>query len=312
MKKIFIFNITALLFVATIGAQNVNSNIALGTYIPQEVEMIPASARQILETKLGQMVTKNGISDISYNSRFIITPNISVMSKDILPTAPPKVALNLDITLYIGDGIAGTLYASKSFNVKGVGSNETKAYISAIRNMNTNSEDVHRFVTEGKEKIIAFFDNNCDLIQKEANTLAAQNRFEEALGMLVNIPVQSSCYDKSAKNLKTMYQKAIDRDCELRLAEATAIWSSSQDLEATIGAATVLAGAEPTSACYPKVQSLFMKIENRAKELTDRPWEYKLKVLDAKMEIAKGSQAIMMEYAKNQPSTVMYNIRGWY
>lgn len=258
------------------------------------------------------MVTKNGISDISYNSRFIITPNISVMSKDILPTAPPKVALNLDITLYIGDGIAGTLYASKSFNVKGVGSNETKAYISAIRNMNTNSEDVHRFVTEGKEKIIAFFDNNCDLIQKEANTLAAQNRFEEALGMLVNIPVQSSCYDKSAKNLKTMYQKAIDRDCELRLAEATAIWSSSQDLEATIGAATVLAGAEPTSACYPKVQSLFMKIENRAKELTDRPWEYKLKVLDAKMEIAKGSQAIMMEYAKNQPSTVMYNIRGWY
>ena len=109
-----------------------------------------------------------------------------------------------------------------------------------------------------------------------------------------------------------MYQKAIDRDCELRLAEATAIWSSSQDLDATIGAATVLAGVEPTSACYPKVKSLFLKIENRAKELTDRPWEYQLKVLDAEVEIAKGSQQLLMEYAKNQPSTVMYNIRGWY
>jgi len=301
-----------LLSVTTLTAQNIDSNIALGTYIPNEMETMPASARQILETKLGQMVTKNGISDISYNSRFIITPSVAVISKDVLPSAPPKIALNLDVTIYIGDGIAGTLYASKSFNVKGVGTNETKAYISAIKNMNTNSDEVQKFVTEGKEKIIEFFNNNCDLIQKEANTLAAQNRYEEALGILVNIPVQSSCYDKAGSNLKTMYQKAVDRDCDLRLAEATAIWSSSQDLEATIGAATALAGVEPSSACYPKVKSLFLKIENRAKELTDRPWEYKLKVLDANIEIAKGSQAIMMEYAKNQPNSVIYNIRGWY
>ena len=310
MQKIFLLKTIALLFVANLGAQS--SNIALGTFIPNEIESMPSSVRQILETKLGQMVTNNGLSDMSYNSRFIITPNISVMSKDILPTAPPKIALNLDVTIYIGDGVAGTLYTSKSFNVKGVGSNETKAYIAAIRNMNTNSADVQKFVSEGKEKIIAFFDNNCELIQKEANTLTALNRHEEALALLVNIPAQSSCYDKSAKSLKTMYQKAIDRDCELRLAEATAIWSSSQDLDATIGAATVLAGVEPTSTCYPKVKSLFLKIENRAKELTDRPWEYQLKVLDAEVEIAKGSQQLLMEYAKNQPSTVMYNIRGWY
>lgn len=312
MKKIFLFKTIALLFVTALGAQNVDSNIALGTYIPYEMESIPASARQILETKLGQMVTKNGISDITYNSRFIITPNVAVMTKDVLPTAPPKIALNLDITIYIGDGIQGTLYASKSFNVKGVGTTETKAYISAIKNMNINSKEVQKFVTEGKEKIIDFFNNNCDLIQKEANTLAVQNRYEEALGMLVNIPVQSSCYDKAASSLKTMYRKAIDRDCEVRLNEATAIWASSQDLEAANGAAAVLAGVEPSSACYSKVKGLFSKIENRAKELTDRPWNYSLKVLDADIEIAKGSQAIIMEYAKNQPSTVMYNIRGWY
>lgn len=312
MKKTLIFNSIALLFVTAITAQNVDSNIALGTYIPNEINDMPASARQILETKLGQMVTKNGISDVSYNSRFIITPNIAVMSKDVLPTAPPKIALNLDVTIYIGDGIAGTLYTSKSFSVKGVGTNETKAYISAIKNMNANSDEVQKFVADGKEKIIEFFNNNCDFIQKEANTLAVQNRFEEALGMLVNIPVQSSCYDKAANSLKTLYKKTIDRDCELRLNEATAIWASSQDLEAANGAAAVLAAVEPNASCYPKVKSLFLKIENRAKELTDRPWNYKLKVLDANTEIAKGSQKILMEYAKNQPSTVMYNIRGWY
>ncbi|WP_347374260.1 hypothetical protein [Aequorivita sp. Q41] len=311
MKKIF-FTI-CLLFAVVIGtAQNSDSNIALGTYIPYEMAQVPASARQILETKLGQMVTKNGISDVSYNSRFIITPNVSVMSKDVLAAAPPKVVLNLDITLYIGDGVNGTLYTSKSFNVKGVGSNETKAYIAAIKNMKTNSQDVQTFVTEGKKKIIDFFNSNCELIQKEANTLANQNRYEEALALLVNVPVNSTCYDKVGGSLKTMFKKAIDRDCETQYAQATAIWNAGQDIDSANTAGAILASVDPASSCYSKVKSLFSKIEARVKVLSDRPWEYKLKVLDANVAVAKGAQEVLMAYAKNQPSTVMYNIRGWY
>ncbi|HLT48809.1 MAG TPA: hypothetical protein VKZ90_00035 [Aequorivita sp.] len=309
-KSIFIICLVFVFGIST--AQSSDSNIALGTYIPYEMTEVPAAARQILETKLGQMVTKNGISDVSYNSRFIITPNVSVMSKDVIGTAPPKIALNLDVTLYIGDGVNGTLYTSKSFNVKGVGSNETKAYIAAIKNMKTNGEDVQIFVTEGKQKIIDFFNNNCELIQKEANTLANQNRYEEALGLLVNVPVNSTCYDKVGKSLKTMYQKTIDRDCQLQLAEATAIWTANQDLAAANEAGAILASIEPSSSCYPEVKSLFSKIGSRVKTLSDRPWEYKLKVLDANIEIAKGAQNVLMAYAKNQPNTVMYNIRGWY
>ena len=311
MKNLF-FTICVLFTVAFAAAQNSDSNIALGTYIPYEMEQVPSAARQILETKLGQMVTKNGISDVSYNSRFIITPNVSIMSKDVIGSAPPKIVLNLDITLYIGDGLNGTLYTSKSFNVKGVGSNETKAYIEAIKNMKTNSADVQVFVTEGKQKIINFFNNNCELIQKEANTLANQNRYEEALGLLVNVPVNSTCYDKVGKSLKTMYQKTIDRDCQLQLAEATAIWNASQNLAAANEAGDILASIEPSSSCYPNVKSLFSKIEGRVKVLSDRPWEYKLKVLDANIAAAKGARDVLMAYAKNQPNTVMYNIHGWY
>lgn len=311
MMKLF-FTLYLLFAVVIMTAQNSDSNIALGTYIPYEMEQVPAAARQILETKLGQMVTMNGISDVSYNSRFIITPNVSVMSKDVLGTAPPKIVLNLDVTLYIGDGLNGTLYTSKSFSVKGIGSNETKAYIDAIKNMKTNSENVQEFVTLGKQKIINFFNNNCELIQKEANTLANQNRYEEALGLLVNVPVNSSCYDKVGKSLKTMYQKTIDRDCQFLLTEATAIWTANQDLAAANEAGAVLASIEPTSICYPKVKSLFTKIEVRVKEISDRPWEYKLKVLDANIAAAKGARDILMTYAKNQPNTVVYNIRGWY
>jgi hypothetical protein len=311
MKNLFLI-IILLVPVALAIAQNGDSNIALGTYIPNEIEKVPTAARQILETKLGQMVTKNGVSDISYNSRFIITPNVTVMSKDIIGTAPPKIALNLDVTLYIGDGLNGSLYASKSFNVKGVGSNETKAYIAAIKNLKTNSNSVQNFVTEGKQKIIDFFDNNCGLIQKEANTLANLNKYEEALTLLVNVPVNSSCYDKVNNNLSKIYQQTIDRDCTLRLAEAKAIWASGQDFASANDAGAILTRIEPSSSCYSEVKSLFSKIENRVKEISDRPWEYKLKVLDANIAAATGALDIMRIYARNQPSTVSYNIRGWY
>ena len=51
MKNLF-FTICVLFTVAFAAAQNSDSNIALGTYIPYEMEQVPSAARHILETKL--------------------------------------------------------------------------------------------------------------------------------------------------------------------------------------------------------------------------------------------------------------------
>lgn len=309
MKKAILIS---LLFVATLGIAQNSNNVALGTFIPDEAEPMPASAKQILNTRLGQIITKNGISDISYNSRFIITPNVSVISKDVVASAPPKIAYNLDVTLYIGDGLNGTLYSSRSFNIKGVGTNETKAYIAAIKQLRANNSEMQRFVSEGKKKIIEFYDSNCDMINKEATSLANQNKFEEALNLLVNIPSISSCFDSSQRAIKNMYQKVVDRDCKLKLADATAIWSANQDIYAANEAGAILATIEPAANCYSEAKSLFNKIEKRVKQMDDRKWDYKLKVLDTKITAINAASDILKVYAQNQPKNVIYNVRGWY
>ena len=271
-----------------------------------------ASAKQVLNTRLGQIITKNGISDVSYNSRFIITPNVSVISKDVVASAPPKIAYNLDVTLYIGDGLNGTLYSSRSFNVKGVGNNETKAYIAAIKQLRANSNEMQSFVSEGKEKIIDFYNTNCEMINKEATSLANQNRYEEALNLLVNIPSISSCFDKSQRAIKNMYQNVIDRNCKLKVAEATAIWNADQDIYAANKAGAILESIEPSSKCYSEVKSLFSKIEKRVKQMDNRKWDYKLKVLDTEITAINAATDILKVYAQNQPKNVIYNVRGWY
>src|ERR1043165_3436545 len=137
MKKInSVFTIVA--FVAlyfgtmaqnTAGKSDDMGRVTLAVYVPQQVDKMGDGARNMLTNKLNQIVSANGIGGSAANQRFIITANIVTVSKDITPTAPPMTALNLDITLYIGDGIDGTKFASKTVSVKGVGTNETKAYI---------------------------------------------------------------------------------------------------------------------------------------------------------------------------------------
>ncbi len=312
MKKIIY---TALLLITTViiaQDKKASDGISLAAYVPQQVEGIPASAKKMLLNRLTQIITKNGISNNVYNSRFVLAPNIAVLSKDITATAPPKTALNLNVTLYIGDGISGTLFASQSIELKGVGTNENKAYISAIKRLSPKNPEVLEFVAKGKEKIIEYYNNNCDQIIKKASALEAQNEFEEALVTLTNVPEASTCFNKVKAKIGVLYKKSIDRDCKQRLAEASAIWAANQDINAANEAGSILAGVEPQGACYGQVKALYAKIAARVKDLSDRDWKYKLKVLDLKKTAIRAARDVGVAYGKNQPKSVTYNVRGWY
>ncbi len=289
-----------------------NSGISLAAYVPRQVEGIPASAKRMLLNRLTQVITKNGISENVYNSRFILAPNVSVLSKDITPTAPPKTALNLNVTLYIGDGVSGTLFASESLELKGVGTNETKAYISAIKRLSPKNPQIIEFVAKGKEKIITYYNTNCTNILKKASALEAQNEFEEALVVLTNVPEASTCFTKVKSKIKVLYQKSIDRDCRQKLTEAKAIWAANQDINAANAAGALLSSIEPQGACYGQVKSLYAKIAARVKDVSDRDWNYQLKVLDLKKTYIKAARDVGVAYGKNQPQNVKYNVRGWY
>lgn len=303
-----------LFFVAvSITAQKKNNNdgISLTTYIPRQTERIPPSAKRMLLNRLAQIITKNGISKHPSNSRFVLVPNVSVLSKDITPTAPPKTALNLNVTLYIGDGISGTLYASESIELKGVGNNETKAYISAIKRLSPKNPAVLEFIEAGKTKIIEYYNANCDTFLRQAGVLESQNKFEEALAIVTTIPEASDCFNKAEPKIKAIYQKIIDRDCKKKFAKATAIWNANQDLNAANEAGDILASIEPEAACYRDVDALFKKIAKRAKELSDRDWNYQLKKLDLAKQYIKAARDVGVAYGKNQPKTVNYNVRSW-
>ena len=133
-------------------ATDASSTLALTAYIPSEVEnSIGKAAADVLKNKLNEVITANGVSNSAVNNRFILTSNTQLITKDIQPGAPAMIAISLNLTLFIGDGFEGNKFSSQSFTLKGVGINETKAYIDAIRMLKVNNDGLANFVKNGKQ-----------------------------------------------------------------------------------------------------------------------------------------------------------------
>lgn len=313
MKKI-----TQLLLVATIvlsssmsfaqsSASKDENRIMLTSWVPPTIEGMPRIARKNLQNKLKQVVTKNGLGGSPFNTRFIISANVSVMSKDILPGPPPMHAYNLDITLYIGDGIEGTVFASETISVKGVGTNENKAYISALKRISPKNADVQAFVKTGKEKIIQYYKDNCDLIIKKANTMADQNQFEQAIYTLSAIPSAcEECYVKAMNAIKPIYKKKIDRDCKQKLQKATGIWNAAQDMAAAEEAGAMLASIDPDASCAGQARTLSNKIAAKVKQIDAREWKYVVKDQQQESERIAAVRAVGVAYGKGPKANVTY------
>ena len=242
----------------TRGKANDAGRIVLNTFI-EDLEGVPAGALKMLKTKITQMAAKNGMGGSESFPRFVMSADIDILTQDITPTAPPKTALTLGVTLYIGDGIEGTVFATEYIELKGIGNNETKAYIQSFRALSPRNKKFNEFIETGKKKIIEYYNSRCDFILKEANTLADQKDFDESISKLVEVPeVCKDCYDKAMDLSTTIFKRKMENECQENMSKSNSLIAQDKWEEA----ANPIAGYTPDMACYPDVKSLFTKIGN--------------------------------------------------
>ena len=158
---------------------------------------MPMSAKSALESKMRKIGVLNGLAGEGSNPMFSMRATIDVVSKDLTATAPPKHALTLTVNLFIVDNATGNVFSQTSVDVKGAGANESKAYMSAIKSLDPKRGQFKSFVDQGKNKILEYYNSQCDLVISKANALKAQGRNEEASAVLYSVPtVCKECYDR--------------------------------------------------------------------------------------------------------------------
>ena len=273
--------------------------IGLSVFVPQQVDKITSGTANMLINKLNQVVTQRGFAGDTYFNRFIVTVNIVPLTKDILPTAPPMIAQTLEITFYIGDRESGTLFASKSVTVKGVGTNETKSYIDAIKNIRPTDPAFDMFLDEGKSKIVNYYNTKCDAMLTQAQMLTSQNSLEEAIALLSGVPdTCMDCYNKCIDAIAPIYRLYIDRDCLMKLSAATHIWNANQTIEAANEAGKLLSTIEPSAKCFKDVKVLVNRISKRVKEINNNEWGYVLRQQDLAGERIRAYRDISIAWAQ--------------
>lgn len=291
MKKL-IFILAILLVVSTkytkgqnqLGKSDDLARISLTPIVPDELKHIPDNARKLLTNKLSNVVTRNGLSGSATNPRFVITANADILTKDITPTAPPKTAITLNITVYIADVVAQTVFASTMLEVKGVGDNETKAYTSAINRVAPQNPQLKALLEEGKTKIIEYYNSKCDVIISSAQALAGQKQYDEALATLFNVPdVSRECYDKCMRISLDIYQEYANQQCNQHLSVARAAWAGKElsKVEEHLGKIT------PDMGCYDEAQQLVATITSAVEAEGGSAWNFKMKRYDDSVDIEK-------------------------
>lgn len=200
MRKItIIFLALATLFVGQTFAQNNQgkaddaARIAISPQVNDQE--IPSGAKKLLVNKMKQICAKNGMSGDGQNPFFIMEATVDILSKELTPTAPPMHALNMSINFYIKNA-KGEVFSETSIEAKGVGANETKAYIAGIKNVNTSSGQYKAMIDRGKTKILEFYNSQCDMVISKAKALHKQGKNGEAIKVLESVPsVSKECYD---------------------------------------------------------------------------------------------------------------------
>jgi hypothetical protein len=238
-----------------------------------------------------------------------MTANVVTTDKHILPVAPTKYMYTMDVTLYIGDGFEGKQFSSYNSTVTGVGDTETKAYMTALRNIKTGDGNFQRFITQGKNRIIDYFNSQCDIYLKQAAVSAGTDDYDRALHTLMSVPdVCAECWNKAMDMALPIYQKQIDFECRSILLEATGVWNAGQSWDAAERAGRILSSVNPNAACFGDVMTLAGTIERRIREVDSREWQFMYdKEINLQRSMIEAYRDVGVAYGTNQPSnTVMY------
>ena len=289
--------------------------IVLNTYLPDKI-VLPSEAKDLLLSKLNQITSNNGLGGSQINPRFIITANVNVGTKDIIAGPPQMIAQNLDVTLFIGDALTNTVFSNTTLSLKGVGTNENKAFIDALKTINHKNKEVLAFLEDGKNKIINYYSTNCDFIIKDAQTLSEQYKFDEAICNLMLVPETcKECYFKSKDEASVIFKKKIESDCNEKLKQAQLDWAAEPNINGAKKAAVILTTIIPSDKCKAEISKLSDEIKKKLQEDQKKKYDFDMlemqKKYDTEQKRIDAVREIALEQVKNQAKTFIYNNIYW-
>jgi len=151
-----------------------------------------------LKLKTEQIIARNNAGATSIYNAFVIQPEL------LLGETKETEGLLRDVTLITGEfsltvrnKYDGSVYGTVVMEVQGdaVGSEED-AITSLISGIKVTDPAFVRFIRNARKRIADFYEQNCSVILKKEQALAAAGRMEEAADYIATVPATAPCHDE--------------------------------------------------------------------------------------------------------------------
>ena len=283
---------------------------------------IPESVKASLTAKMEQSITQNGYGTKDRADRFVMLAKCNVVEKDVVPTTPARITQTIDITFILGDVVENKTYASTEFTLKGIGTNETKAWQTAINGFKPTAKQMSEMFNTAFDKIESYYTANCQNIINNAYALAARGEYDRAISSLMSIPdIITDCHNKAQTEASAIYQQKINAEGEELLKKAQNAWAASPNNGGAEIALSYINSISPLSESFVAAEGLVKVIGDKISSDKEREWQQRVKQYNDEMELRKGEQSnaqarslatiaacrsVAEKWAENQPQTKIY------
>lgn len=287
------------------------NRISLNALVADEV--IPSEACRNLENKLTRAIAANGYADNGYCDRFVLTAKVDVLSKDIVPSTPARISQKMEVTFMVGDVMENKVYSTCTVSLAGIGTNETKTFISAFSKINSNHKELQAMLVEAREKIVTFYTDHCDEIVRNAQTLADMQKYDEAIFRLMSVPnVCAECFQKCQSAASTIYSRKIDSEAVALLNQAKTEWMSHPNADGVQAVASIIGQINHQAKNYDEVVAFRHEVSSKLEADTKKEWDFQMKQYEDnqafKRSIVDACKAIGVAFGNGQPKNVTRNI----
>ncbi|WP_297868456.1 hypothetical protein [uncultured Flavobacterium sp.] len=309
MKKYF-YTFFWCFSVFSISAQSSNEvgKIALSIVIPDNIEGLNSSNLSKLETKIIQLVTQSGLAANGYSSNFIIYPKLAIYDDKFVEGGMEDIfMLNCELTLILKQLDNNVIYSTSVTKLKGSGVDKQIAFNNAISKINSNSKEFVTFIETGKQKIIDYYNLKCQDIITKSESLVKMQDYEGAIGLLMTVPEEVSCYNKIQQKTIEAYKAYQNQKCSTQLQEAKTTLAKNYYKDAL----DILSQIDPSTKCYKEVEALIKKAEEKVDAKAKTQFAVRMKMYNDSIALEKqriqAAKEIAVEYYRNQPKPAPNN-----
>ncbi len=266
MKRLFILSLIVIFQLSIFNCLRAQDcDIHLMVTPVEQGEEVTEGFNDMLMTRLEQVISQTGVVADPNFSQFFITGKLTHFYKETLPGPPMQTVMHSTLTLYVGDAINQQIYATESFEVRGVGNSLERALLNATKQLNGKNQKVESLIEKGKKKIINYYDKNYQTILRKAERAAAQNEYSEALYYVSSIPECCNGYDEAYSMMKQLFTEKLTREGKQLLQLAQAIYYADPSPKGAARAMAYLAMIDPSSPVQSEATKLAQEIKKNTK-----------------------------------------------